>query len=78
MTHFSIAGEFFGRFPKIDAVKSFLAFGRMDGSRAWREMRETFEPTYQDGACKEVLHMHYALSMIFGHFLIQKSLNFQF
>ncbi len=31
----------------------------------------------ETGHAKEVLHMHYALSMIFTHFLIQKSLNFK-
>ncbi len=38
-------------------------------------MRE--RATYWDGACKEALHMHYALSVIFGQFLIQKSLIFK-
>ncbi len=39
-----------------------------------RERPMTFEPTYRDGA----LHMHYALSVIFGQFLIQKIVKFNF
>ncbi len=41
-----------------------------------RESRRPSNRPIGMGHVKEALHLHYALSVIFGHFLIQKSLNF--